>query len=162
MEEQKDLKKYLKENPKIPFVESIKDGILYTVSLMIVITLFSRFNYGVYIVDAKLVFVDYAIYGIAVCIIHYISDKIAIYITSNMILNSIKEKKQLSGRMFLLPYAIEITFDYLLAVLFVFFSVNVMFEILMMPLVLVFIIRIINKLVDSLLKLFVNRGENYD
>lgn len=154
-----NLKELLKEGPKAQFIESIKDGLLYATSLMIVITLASQFNLGVYIVDASLVFIDYAIYGIAVCITHYISDKIAIYITSNMIMNSIKEKKKLSGKAFLLPYAIEITFDYLLAVLFVFFSVNVMFEMLLMPIFLVIITRLLNGLVESLLKIVTNRGE---
>ena len=85
-----NLKELLKEGPKAQFIESIKDGLLYATSLMIVITLASQFNLGVYIVDASLVFIDYAIYGITVCITHYISDKIAIYITSNMIMNHLK------------------------------------------------------------------------
>lgn len=157
--DENNLKEQFKDGLKVRFVECIKDGILYTISLMVVITLANHFNFGVFIQDASLVFIDYAIFGIAVCIVHYISDKIAIYVTSNMIMNSIKEKKKISGKAFLLPYAIEITFDYLLAVLFVFFSVNVMFEILLMPLILIVLIRAINGLIESLVKLVTKRGD---
>ena len=144
------------------FKVSYKDGILYTASLMILITLANYFNLGVYIQDFQKVFIDYIIFGIVVCIIHMISDKISVYITSNLILNSLKEKKPLSGRVFFLPIMFEIILDMWISLGFVFLSKNVMFEDLFMPIYMVIVIRLINGLFERIIQIFTRRGKIHD
>ena len=162
MEEKLPQNDIRKLNSKNLLVDSIKDGILYTTSLMILITLANYFKFGVYIQDFVKVFVDYAIFGIVVCITHIISDKISVYITSNLILNSIKEKKPLSGKVFLLPILFEIMVDLWVFFGFVFFSKNVMFEDLFMPIYMVIIIRFINGFFERIIKSIVGREKIHD
>lgn len=149
-------------NSKGPIVDGIKDGILYTSSLMILITLSSYFKIGVYIQDFIKVFIDYAIFGIVICITHIISDKISIYITSNLILNSLKEKKPLSGKVFVFPIVFEVIIDVWVFFGFMFLSKNVMFEDLFMPIYMVIIIRFFNSLFERIIKLFTRRGQIHD
>ena len=162
MEEKLPPKGLSDPNSKGPLVDSIKDGILYTASLMILITLANYFNLGVYIQDFQKVFIDYIIFGIVVCIIHMISDKISVYITSNLILNSLKEKKPLSGRVFFLPIMFEIILDMWISLGFVFLSKNVMFEDLFMPIYMVIVIRLINGLFERIIQIFARRGKIHD
>lgn len=147
---------------KSPLIDSIKDGILYTTSLMILITLTSNFNFGVYIQDFQKIFIDYAIFGIVICIVHMISDKISVYITSNLILNSLKEKKPLSGKVFLFPIMLEIVLDIWVSFGFVFLSQNVMFEDLFMPFYIVIFIRFENGLFERIIKIFIGREKIHD
>lgn len=155
-------KGFMKENSQSPFVNSIKDGILYMATLMAVITLANHYSLGVYIQDAKLVFKDYIIFGIGVCIVHLISDKISVYLTSSIIMNAVKDKKQIPGRVFLIPWIIEVLFDFWLVTLFGFLSVYVMFEDITITFMLTIVIRLINGLIESIFKSFTRRGEEND
>jgi hypothetical protein len=91
-----------------------------------------------------------------------ISDKISVYITSNLILNSLKEKKPLSGRVFLFPIMLEIVLDIWVAFGFVFLSQNVMFEDLLMPIYIVIFIRFVNGLFERIIKIFIGREKIHD
>lgn len=138
--------------------QCVKDGLLYSTSLMIGITLANYFRLGIVIQDPRLVFIDYLIYGIGVCIFHYISDKISLYITSKLIYTTIKEEKRLSGKIFLIPWFVEVLFDITLLIGFVFLSMNVMFESLFLPYVLVLFIRITNSLFEKIIIYLTGRG----
>lgn len=146
-------------NSRGPLLESVKDGFLYTISLMIIVTIANNFAFGAYIQDNKLVFIDYLIFGICVCIAHYISDKISVYITSNVIMKSIKEKKKLSGSVFLLPWFIEMMFDLGLLLAFGFLSVNVMFDHYFVVILMTFIIRLLNTIIERIINAFTRRSE---
>jgi hypothetical protein len=148
-----------KEDSQSLLVSGIRDGILYATTLMAVITLANHFALGIYIQDAKLVFIDYLIFGIAICIVHMISDKLSVYVTSNIIMNSIKEKKKIPGRVFLTPWLIEVIFDYWLLTLFGYLSVHIMFEDVTVMLLLLVVIRFFNGIFESIIKMITRRGE---
>jgi hypothetical protein len=126
---------------------------------MAVITLANYYGFGIYIQDAKLVFIDYALFGLSVFIVHMISDKISVYTTSNIIMNAVKDKKPIPGKVFLLPWLIEVFCDLWVVTLFGFLSVNVMFEDITVTILLAIVIRMINGLFESLIKLVTRRGE---
>ena len=79
MNENKPMKGFIKEDEHGPAISGFKDGILYTASLMAVITIANYYGFGVYIQDAKLVFIEYLLFGLSVFIVHMISDKISVY-----------------------------------------------------------------------------------
>ena len=155
-------KGFVKEDEQGPVVSGFKDGILYSATLMAVITLANYYGFGVYIQDAKLVFIDYLLFGLSVFIVHMISDKISVYTTSNIIMNAVKEKKPIPGKVFLLPWIIEVLCDFWLVTLFGFLSVNVMFEDLTVTFLLTIVIRLINSIIESIFKSFTKRGELND
>ena len=47
---------------KTSLVEHIRDGLLYIVSIMIIITLFVNFKFGIYFVDSQKVYLVFAYY----------------------------------------------------------------------------------------------------
>ena len=162
MKENMPPKGLLKEDSYGPIVSSLKDGILYSTTLMAVITLANYYGLGVYIQDAKLVFIDYLAFGFSVFIVHMISDKLSVYVTSNIIMNAVKDKKPLPGRVFLLPWVIEVLVDFWIATLFGFLSVNIMFEDLTITFLLVIVIRLINSFIEYIIKSFTKRGGEND
>ena len=152
-------KGFMKEDPHGPIVSAFKDGILYSATLMAVITLANYYGFGVYIQDAKLVFIDYVLFGLSVFIVHIISDKISVYTTSNIIMNAVKDKKPIPGKVFLLPWLIEVFCDLWIITLFGFLSVNVMFEDITVTILLAIVIRMVNGLFESIIKIITRRGE---
>ena len=158
MNENKPMKGFIKEDEHGPVISGFKDGILYTASLMAVITIANYYGFGVYIQDAKLVFIDYLLFGLSVFIVHMISDKISVYTTSNIIMNAVKDKKPVPGKVFLLPWVIEVLCDFWLVTLFGFLSVNVMFEDLTITFLLAIVIRFINSIIESVFRSFTKRG----
>ncbi len=145
---------------KTSLIEHIRDGLLYIVSIMIIITLFVNFKFGIYFVDSQKVYLDYLIFGIGICILHLISDKITILITTKLVVKAVKEKKQLNKSVTLVPYFGEVISDFVAVFLFAFLSTNVAFD-YVAPFLVVISIRCLNGIIDPIMG-YLFRKENLD
>lgn len=134
-------------------IEHIRDGLLYFLTMMIVITIFANLKFGLYFADSQKVYLDYAIFGIAICITHLISDKICLKITTDKVVKAMEKKEKISKAVVLIPYFGELLSDFICIYTFALISKNVMFGSYLIPAFIVVLMRLLNGLIDPIMGL---------
>ena len=143
---------------KMPtYVDYIRDFLLAIIAIMAGTNIYSYFFSDIYISDSRLVFIDYIVYAIIICIAHIISDTISLRISSQLIVQSVKEKKKIGVIVFIIPMLIELLFDYTIMMFFAFLSPNVMFLTVDSMMWLFVIVKIIEEVVELFISLFIRR-----